>query len=1105
VLTCKSCGLESPGTFRFCPACAAPLTGDAPTAREERKVVTVLFADLVGFTSRSERLDPEDVRALLAPYHARLRDELERHGGTVEKFIGDAVMAVFGAPVAHEDDPERAVRAALAIRAWIADEPSGLRVRIGVNTGETIVNLAARPAEGEGMVAGDVVNMASRLQAAAPVDGILVGAQTYEATNGSIAFGEVVAVAAKGKADPVPAWPVVEARARFGSDVVDAVRTPFVGRDDDLRLLVDTLDRVRRERSPQLVTIIAVPGMGKSRLVLELFRHVERDPDLITWRQGRSLAYGAGVSFWALREVVKAQAGILETDDADEARAKLHLAVTELGSDDADWIESRLSPLVGLAPDRELGRDGQAEAFTAWRAFLEALADRRPLVLVLEDLQWADDGLLDFVDHLVEWARDVSLLVVATARPELLARRPGWGGGKANAVTRSLAALGDEETARLVHALLERSVLPSDARDAVLARAGGNPLYAEEFARLLRERGSIDGSVMPESVQGIIAARLDLLTPDAKALIQSAAVIGKVFWLGAIAEVAGQERGAVEPDLHELERRELIRRERRGSVEGETEFAFRHILVRDVAYGQIPRGRRARMHQAAARWIQSLGRPDDHAEMVAHHYAAALDLSRATGVADPELEEAARVALRAAGDRALALDAFAVAADLFGRAVELWPVADPERPELMLSFGSALQWLADDRAEAVLAEARDGLAALGATSRAARAETLLSVIWWDRGQRDRSYEHIDRALALVEDDRSSPDKLVVLNRAANTRAIAGEPEAAIRYGEQALAMAEELRLDDQRIDALGALGVARSGLGQGEGTTLLEQAVALATATNSPGTARLLNNFAFCILHEGDLRRAIELRAEGVREARRFGVERMLRWSRGTQVESEYSIGAWDDCLRHADDFIAECEAGSPHYLESHTRHWRALIKLARDDVRGAEADTHRALELVRDVKDPQILYGVLSTAIRLDAELGRLDVARIRADEFFAMILPGARFDTMMPVAWVAARIDRAGSLLARLDGLTPATSRWLRAMREILQERFEDAAATFETIGSVPDEAEARLRAGQALFADGRRSEAAEQFERALVFYRGVGASRYTRLCQEALADTA
>jgi class 3 adenylate cyclase/tetratricopeptide (TPR) repeat protein len=1103
VLTCATCGLESPDSFRFCPACAAPLEQEEASAREERKVVTVLFADLVGFTSRSEQLDPEDVRAVLAPYHARLRDELERFGGTVEKFIGDAVMAVFGAPVAHEDDPERAVRAALAIRSWIADEQSGLQVRIGVNTGETIVNLAAKPSEGEGLVAGDVVNTAARLQSAAPVDGILVGAQTHEATKSVIDYGEATAVSAKGKSEPVPAWPVVQARSRFGVDVTQTASTPLVGREGDLRLLVDTLARVRRERSPQLVTLVGVPGMGKSRLVYELFEEADRDTELTTWRQGRCLSYGEGVSYWALGEVVKAQAGILETDTSEQAREKLHGAVGALGGEHADWIESHLSPLVGLAPDRELAGDHRAEAFAAWREFLEGLAEQRPLVLVLEDLQWADDGLLDFVDHLVDWAGDVPLLVVATARPELFARRPGWGGGKANAATVSLSALTDEETAQLVHALLERSVLPAEAQAAVLARAGGNPLYAEEFARLFRERGAIDDA-MPESVQGIIAARLDLLTAEAKALVQTAAVLGKVFWLGAVATVSGRERWSVEQELHDLERRELIRRERRASVEGEVEYAFRHLLVRDVAYGQIPRGERAERHRAAAIWIESLGRPEDHAEMLAHHYVSALELSRAAGFEDATLSEAARAALRAAGDRALSLNAWASAADLLGHAVSLWPSDDRDRPELLLAYGSALLQLGDDRVGDVLIEAREGLVALGEPERAAFADSLLSAVWWDRGKRDRAVEHLDRALALVAGRPPSPDTLEVLIRKASQLAIAGDADTAIRFGEEALAGAEQLGLDEQRMHALGALGLAHSRLG-GSRETDLERALELAIALNSPQAARFSNNLGFYALSEGDARRNAELRAESLRTARRFGDERMVRFARGVRVEVEYYAGRWDDCLRHADEFIGECESGSPHYLESNTRQHRALVRLARDDVSGAESDAETALELVRDVKDPQIVDPVFSSNIRLHVELGRLDAARALADEFLLTIGAGARLDGLIGFAWVADRIGLAGQLRERLDELESATSLWLKAGREVLTGDFEQAAETFGVIGSVPDEAEARLRAGQALVAEGRRGEAAEQFERALVFHRAVGATFYARQCEQAFADTA
>ena len=598
--------------------------------RRERKVVTVLFADIVGFTGRAEALDPEDVDAFLRPYHERLRHELERHGGTVEKFIGDAVVALFGAPQAHEDDPERAVRAALAIRDW-AREDADVRIRIGITTGEALVSLDARPETGEGMASGDVVNTASRLQVAARENAIFVDETTYRATERSIEYGEHEPVEAKGKAKSISAWEALEARSRFGVDVVQRIAAPLVGRADELDLLLGALARAKRERSAQLVTLIGVPGIGKSRLVYEVFRALEPDPELVYWRQGRSLPYGEGVTFWALGEIAKAHAGILETDSAEAAREKLGTAVAAAVTDaDAAWIESHLRPLVGLAGDTEPAGDHREEAFAAWRAFFEALADERPLVLVFEDLQWADEGLLDFVDYLAEWASEVPLLTICTARPELLERRPGWSGGKVNAATVLLKPLSEDETARLLASLLERAVLPAELQSALLARAGGNPLYAEEFARLAAERPAED-LPLPESVQGIIAARLDALPSAEKALLQDAAVLGKVFWLAPLMTIGGRERPTVESGLHSLARKEFVRAERRSSVADEAEYGFRHLLVRDVAYAQIPRALRAEKHRLAAEWIESLGtgRAEDRAEMLAHHYLSALELAGA--------------------------------------------------------------------------------------------------------------------------------------------------------------------------------------------------------------------------------------------------------------------------------------------------------------------------------------------------------------------------------------------------------------------------------------------------------------------------------------------
>jgi class 3 adenylate cyclase len=587
VRPCPACGTENAETAKFCSECGVPL-GAAPAARrEERKVVTVVFADMVGSTERAELLDPEDVRALLAPYHARLRYELERHGGTVEKFIGDAVVAVFGAPTAHEDDPERAVRAALAIQEAIAEmneaQPAlELEVRVGVNTGEALVALDARPELGQGIVSGDVVNTGARLQSAAPPGGILVGEHTFRATERAIDYEAHEPVSAKGKAEALPVWRAIARRASFGIDLSDA-RTPLVGRDDERDLLVRALARSRTRLEPQLVTVVGVPGIGKSRLVRELFQAVDDDPDLIVWRQGRSLPYGESLPFWGLAEIVKAQAGILETDGADAAAAKLAAAVRDVAADaaEASWLERHLVWLTGAQQSQPIGQASLDESVGAWRRFLEALAERQPVVLVFEDLHWAGDALLDFVDSLADRVAGVPLLVVCSARPELLERRPGWGGGKRNAATISLAPLTDEETARLLAALLRTPVLPAEQQAALLQRAGGNPLFAEEYARLLAS--GEPATAAPETLQGVVAARIDALPAGEKELLQLAAVLGKVFWTDALSRLSGVEAAPLEERLHALERKEFVRREHRSAVAGSRQYVFVHALVRDGA------------------------------------------------------------------------------------------------------------------------------------------------------------------------------------------------------------------------------------------------------------------------------------------------------------------------------------------------------------------------------------------------------------------------------------------------------------------------------------------------------------------------------------------
>ena len=989
MLVCERCGRENPADARFCAGCGAQLAAPE-AAREERKVVSVLFADLVGFTSRAERLDPEDVRATLSPYYLRLRQELERFGGTVEKFIGDAVMALFGAPVAHEDDPERAVRAALAVRAAIAalnDEEPGrdLHVRIAVCTGEALVSLGARPSEGEGMAAGDVVNTAARLQSAAPVDGIVVDTVTHRATERAIEYRDAPPVEAKGKAEPIPIWEAVEARSRYGVDLAGPGRAELVGRAQELDLLRDALARAREERQPQLVTLVGVPGMGKSRLVFELFKVVDEDPELIFWRQGRSLPYGEGVAFWALGEMVKAQAGILESDGAAEAEEKLRRSAADLVGEEAEtrWVTGHLRPLVGLGGDADSAEDRIGEAFAAWRRYFEALAERGPAVLVFEDLQWADDGLLDFVDSLADRVAGVRLLVLCTARPELLERRPGWGGGKRNALTVSLPPLDDTETARLVSALLERSVLPAETQAELLRRAGGNPLYAEEYVRMLDD--GADAPELPETVQGIIAARLDQLAPEEKALVQDAAVLGKVFWSDGLAALSRSERWELEERLHGLERKEFVRREARSAVAGAVQYTFLHLLIRDVAYGQLPRAARADRHLRAATWIETLGgdRSEDRAEMLAHHYLCVLEHGRAGGV-EPDLAARACAALADAGARAVALSAYAAADRYYEAALGL-----SDDPYLGLAYGRSInigaQSFTEGKAEPVLARAVPELLAFGDAPAAAEGEMLLGTAEWGRGRRDAAGARFERAVALVADAPVSQAKVFVLSEAARFEFLAGRVEAAIRLCEEVLPMVEELGLDSRVPGLQITIGSSRTTLGDREGLALLERAIALADDVSLSTAVRGRTNLASHLVELGEVERGRELHAEGLCVAERVGLPGRVAWLRAELGIDAVLLGEWEPAAAILDDFLRECE-GRPHYMEPGGRMARAEMRLARGDVAGAHEDAERALAFARGAKDPQVLLPALASALEVLLGSGRVQQASELADELIEL-----------------------------------------------------------------------------------------------------------------------
>jgi class 3 adenylate cyclase/tetratricopeptide (TPR) repeat protein len=624
----------------------------------ERRVVTVLFADLVGFTSRAERLDPEDVRSILSPYYGRLRQELEGFGGTVEKFIGDAVVAVFGAPVAHGDDPERGVRAALAVRDAIAelnaeDPELDLQVRIAVNTGEAIVALDGSTLEGEGMVAGDVVNTAARLQTAAPTNGILVGEETYRATHSTITYEPVEAIEAKGKREPVPAWLALEANAPPAERLVS--RTPIVGRDRELTVLNGIWDRVVGDRRPHLVTIFGPPGIGKTRLATEFCGAVDATGARVL--RGRCLPYGGSSPYGAFGSQVKQIAGIFDSDSAPDAREKLEQTVAALlETDDAGEITAQLSMLVGLEPGR--AAVDRPVAFFAARTLVEALGRDRATLLVFEDIHWAEPGLLDLLESFASRLRDVPVLLVTLARPELLTARPSWGGGLAAYTALLLDPLGEEDALELARHLLGDS---AEAADRLMETAEGNPLFLEELAASLRE-GAAAADQLPTNVRGIIAARLDTLAPEERGLLLHAAVVGKVFWRGALAAAHGD---AVDDVLDRLEQRDLVRREPVSRIQGDPQYVFKHMLIREVAYATLPRSVRRERHAGIASYLEEAAgdRVGEWATVLASHWRDA---------GDPERE--LRWVL-AAAERGWATDALA----LYERALELVPALSADR------------------------------------------------------------------------------------------------------------------------------------------------------------------------------------------------------------------------------------------------------------------------------------------------------------------------------------------------------------------------------------------------------------------------------------------
>jgi len=797
VLTCVNCGRESPEDFAFCPACAAPL---APPGRQEvRKTVTVVFCDVTGSTAMGERLDPESLRRVMSRYFAEMRAALERHGGTVEKFIGDAVMAVFGVPAIHEDDALRAVRAAAEMREALEvlnkelerDHGVSLVVRIGVNTGEVVAG-----DQSDTLVTGDAVNVAARLEQAAEPGTVLIGEETLRLVRDAVVAEPVPPLEVKGKTEPLAAFRLVQVTAGVAG-VARRLDSPMVGRERELARLRQTFEAAIADRSCQLFTILGTPGVGKSRLVEEFLGSLGE----ATVLRGRCLPYGEGITFFPVGEVVKEAARLDDFDAPDEIERKI---CAVLGTDGPAC--STLAQLFAAAE-----RDSSVEeTFWAVRSFLEAVAKTAPLAVVFDDIHWGEPTFLDLIEHITGWAREAPILVLCVARPELLDERAGWGRGNSNATTISLEPLSDDECGDLIGNLLGRAALPDEARVRILAAAEGTPLFVEEMLSMLIDDGSLarDGDRwvatgplvdlrVPPTIQALLAARLEQLTGDERAAIQRAAVCGKQFHVGAVAALL--DGGEVQPILMSLVRRDVLRPDR-SSLAGQDAFRFRHQLIRDAAYEAAPKALRAELHERFADWLEGVGeaRVDEFEEILAYHLEQAHRLLAELGPLDePGRELGLRAAAHYAASARRASDRSddRAAATLYRHAADLLPEGHADRPRTLYEVG---------RASARSLEPRVAFAALDEAVAVAAASGQRSIEWMAR---------IDRGLVSLQIDPLgySTDDLRAEVAAARAELEAGGDDEALAIVWIALANVEWMpcRFDAAREAAFHAVEHAR--------------------------------------------------------------------------------------------------------------------------------------------------------------------------------------------------------------------------------------------------------------------------------------------------------
>jgi class 3 adenylate cyclase/tetratricopeptide (TPR) repeat protein len=902
-------------------SCASPLKHEDAAPRETRKVVTVVFADVAGSTPLGERLDPEALRRVMATYFERMKAVVERHGGTVEKFIGDAVMAVFGLPTLHEDDALRAARAAMEMRSAMADLNRELErergvtiaVRTGINTGEVV----AGEESGETLATGDAINTAARLQQAAAPGEILIGGSTHRLVRDAVLAEPVAPLELKGKADPVPAFRLVEVVAEAEA-VTRRLDSPMVGRRRELDLLRLAFDRAIEERTCHLVTVLGAAGVGKSRLIEEFLGEVDA-----TVLRGRCLPYGEGITFWPVIEVVRQAAGIADGDDHRAARAKLE-ALSSSG-ERGELVFERVSQVLGLTADSAVPE----ETFWAIRRLLEILAGARPVVVVFEDIHWGEPTFLDLIEHITDWTNDAPLLVVCLTRRELLDARPGWGGGKMNATMTQLEPLNQEESASLIDNLVGQAELAQAVRERIVEAAEGNPLFVEQMLsmmiddKLLRRDdghwvpvGDLDRLTVPPTIQTLLAARLDRLGHEERAVIERASVVGRIFYRGAVTELSPAEiRSDVGGHLRMLVRRELIRQH--ASEFDEDTYGFQHIMIRDTTYEAMPKEIRAELHERFGSWLESRAgeRRREYEEIIGYHLEQSYRFRLELGPVDDHAAGLGRRAGKLLGEsglRAAARGDIGGATNLLTRAASLLPEGDPERLRVLPDLAEALYEEAHfDRAGALVTE----------------------VIELAQRTGDRPAELRGRLVEIMQ--RMSTDSSQPLDRAlGDANEILKEAE---RIGDDSvLAHAQETA-------AWFRFWSGRSG----EAEALLEDAIAKGLARGAPSgqmmrlyRALSANAVWGSLDAERGLKRWGEIvkDAPGVAEGLAHFVLGVLHAMRGEFDVARFHIGRGEDILRELGSFLFAVAGHPPMLVEGLAGDWEALEARARAGVDALEA-----------------------------------------------------------------------------------------------------------------------------------------------------------------------